>query len=97
MKLQVSNRVSQGDTEVCVPLRVFRVGEDTCPGDGGSGDADGDVRVTCDDFPVVFDFLVALGAAGRRGSASFAGEAAAEMLGEYVHVGQASSFDNRQV
>lgn len=49
----------QWDVEVFIPVRVLGVGDDTCPCDGGLGDADGNVRVTGDDFAVVVKSLVA--------------------------------------
>ena len=49
----------QRDVEPFIPVRVLSVGDDTRPCDGGLGDADGDVRITGDDFAVVVESLVA--------------------------------------
>jgi len=47
--------VGKGDLEVLVPYGILTVGNDPSASHGSSGEADRDVRIAGDDFPV---FLV---------------------------------------
>lgn len=82
-----------GYEEMLIPDRILRVGDDAGADDGGSSEADGDVGVAGDDLGVVL--LLGAGGGGDGGAAG--GEAAAEALGEHVHVGEASCFDDSKV
>lgn len=82
-----------GDEEMLIPDGILRVGDDAGADDGGSSKADGDVGVAGDDLVVVL--LLGAGGAGDGGAAG--GEAATEALGEHVHVGEASCFDDSKV
>lgn len=73
--------MSERDMELLVPFRILGVGDDARARHRGAGEADGDVRVARDDLAVAV--LALLGpAAGHVES----GEAAAEALGDHVHV-----------
>lgn len=76
-----------------IPDGILRVGDDASADNGGSGEADGDVGVAGDDLVVVL--LLRAGGGGDGGAAG--GEAAAEALGEHVHVWQASCGDDSKV
>lgn len=82
-----------GDEEMLVPDWILRVGDDAGADDGGSSEGDGDVGVAGDDLVVV----LRLGAGGRGDGGAAGGEAAAEALGEHVHVGEESCFDDSKV
>ena len=88
--------------EALVPLRVLRVGDDARAGECGRGNGDGDVGVAGDDLPVVVQLPV-VAAAGLAaaagvdfavGGGSAGGEAAAEALGEEVHVGERARLED---
>lgn len=85
--------MGQGDNEVLVPDRVLGVGDDAGAGDGGAGDGDGDVGVAGDGVVVAV-----AGGGGGGGDGALAGrEAAAEVVGDDVHVGEAASFVDLEV
>ena len=78
--------MGEGDRKVLFPDGVLGVGNDPRASDGGSGEADGDVRVAGDDIVV----RVVRRATRKRLSASR--EEAAETLGDHIHVGQTPRF-----
>lgn len=81
-----------------VPDWVLRIGYDPGPSDSGTGEAHNDVRIAGDDPPVVLVVTVTVIIGGARLAADVeCGDAAAEALGDQVHVRQASSFDDLQV
>ena len=78
-----------------VPDGLLGIFKDTCTGDGGLRDHDGDVRVTGDDLTLADDFagvpdsvIVLKGLVRRGGSfASVTGcETTSEVFGHHVHV-----------
>lgn len=93
LKLNLWDWVRDGDEEMLIPDGILRVGDDAGADDGGSSEADGDVGVAGDDLVVV----LLLWAGGGGDGVAAGGEAAAEALGEHVHVGEASCFDDSKV
>lgn len=90
--------VGEGDLEVLVPLGVLGAGDDAGAGNGGAGEGDGDVGVAGDDLRVLALVVGAIGAgAGGEGGGPAGGEAATEVLGEQVHVGEATGLQDPEV
>lgn len=96
--------MSQRDVEPLVPARVLRVANHARARHGGLRDRDSDVRVAGDDFSVVAAggaAAVGGGCFGGVGGVEFdgiaGGDAAADALGEDVHVRQASGLDDFEV
>lgn len=102
LELDETREVSQRNREMLVPPGILGVGDDTSAGDGGAGDGDLDVGVTGDDLAVVVVLLLLLlgvgdgtSRSGEEGAAR--DEAAAEALGEDVHIGETTGLDDPEL
>lgn len=106
LELEHGGAVRERHGELLVPVRLLAVGDDGGARDDGAGDGERDVGVAGDDPAVVVAAAAGLpdaaaggrGLPGRAGGGGAAGgEAAADVLGEHVHVGQQPRLDNPQV
>lgn len=97
LELDETREVSERNREMLVPPWILSVGDDASASNGGAGDGDLNVGVTGDDL-VVMVLLLLLGVedgtsrSGKQGAAG--GKAAAEALGEDVHIGETTGFDD---
>lgn len=58
VNIELSDRMSQRDNEMLVPLGILGVFQDACASHGGLGEANGDVGIAGDDLTVAADFGV---------------------------------------
>lgn len=100
LELELGGAVRERHGEALPPDGVLGVGDDGGARHDGAGDGQRDVGVAGDDLPVV---VLAAAAAARRvlgpagGGRAARGEAAADMLGEHVHVGQQARLEDPEV
>ena len=106
LELEDGGAVRERHEELLVPARLLAVGDDGGARDDGAGDGERDVGVAGDDPAVVVAAAAGLpdaaavgrGLPGRAGGGGAAGgEAAADVLGEHVHVGQQPRLDDPEV
>lgn len=108
LELEHGGAVRERHAELLPPARLLAVGYDGGARDDGAGDGERDVGVAGDDLAVVLApsaLLAAVAAAvggvrlARRagGGRAAGGEAAADVLGEHVHVGEQARLDDPEV
>lgn len=87
--------MGQGDREVLVPGGVLRVRDDARASHGGSGKADCYIRVAGDYLPMRPVLTHRLGA--RCAARAERDETSAKVLGDHIHIRQASRPDDFQI
>lgn len=105
VELELGGAVRERHGEALIPDGVLGVGDDGGARHDGAGDGQRDVGVAGDDLPVVVPAAAAArgGGGGGRGlgpaggGRAARGEAAADLLGEHVHVGQQARLEDPEV